>query len=122
MVSPLLNEDVLIQSLSVAPVDNNARQLQSGAFMLVLDAFDRKVTRDDFMTALAAAVGLHDKVGRLSVLTNIRAFAERNGKVSDVDLLAGEKEAQGLVLQAAADCVKMAHLLQKCPNDEDRVH
>lgn len=123
MTSPIVNEDMMLHFLRGDRTPANATRLSNGAALMLLDAFDRKVTRDQFIAAAGAALGLADACGRMALCNNIRDHAQLNDdKASLVDLEIALKATLGLVNNATNECTKMAHLLCQCAKDEDAVH
>ena len=124
MTSPVIDEDVMIEALKeAAPADigENTKRLRTGAQLLLLDAYDRKVTRDQFIAALGACTSLMDALGRHSMMTNVKDF-EQSGAVTKADIEVTLAGVTKLVQQSTAQCSKMAALVHQCPRDEDRVH
>lgn len=123
MTSTLVNEAMMLEFLRADRTPTNVTRLTNGAALVLLDAYDRKVTRDQFIAALGAALGLADACGRLSLCSNIRDHARDNDdKASLVDLEVAIHGVTNLVENATLECTKMAHLLQQCASDEDRLH
>lgn len=125
MTSPVLDEDVMMQALQI-PGDGElgvtATRLRSGASMLLLDAFDRDVTRDQFIAALGAAATLLDAVGRHEMMTSVKAFEQTKGVVTKVDIEVALGSIRQIIEVGVDQCTKMAGLLRQCPLDEDKVH
>lgn len=123
MVSPLIDENVMVQYLQLAEKDAPAAErLRSGAAMLLIDAFDRDITRDQFLAALGAAVQLIDAAAKHEMMTNVKAFQDTKGAVSNVDIEVTLHSVRQIMDVSCAQCVKMAGLLKECPLDEDPIH
>ncbi len=119
---PIINEDMLVEALDVTVKSDTIQQVQSGAFMLVLDAWDRKVTRDQFIAALGASQSLVDAVARVSLMMNVKKAHARNGGLSDVDIETALHGCHDTAKTANVECLKMVHLLKQCPLSEDPIH
>lgn len=122
MASTLVDEQVMQTMLAArysAQEDVTCR-LQFGGALLILDAFDRKVTREEFIKILEAAIDMTDVSGRVSAFHAIR---------KNVRLVTAPEVCDGAIvrLQEAAGkkadrCVELAKLLVQCPSDGDAVN
>jgi hypothetical protein len=124
MVSPVIDEKIMLDALTVKHVTGeNSRRIQVGASLLLLDAYDRKVTRDQFIAALGAASSLFDSVGRFEMIAAVKSYAKENGNCATlVDIEEALASVTKLVEQFTSQCAKMATLVEQCPKDEDKVH
>lgn len=125
MVSPLIDEAVLIDALKPADpdqLDENVIKLRSGAALLLVDAFDRKATRDQFIAALGAALGLSDIIARYETMMHVKMFEKEHGCVTKADIEVTMGSILPKVKAYTDQCAKMATLLQQCPLNEDKVH
>lgn len=126
MASPIINEDFMLLALkpveTVEPVGEVVARLHRGAAMLIIDAYDRKATRDQMIAAIVAGVELTDVVSRHIMLHNIKRFDELQGGVSKVDIEVAVDKTTKLIAHAVEQCAKMAALLKECPLDEDSVN
>jgi len=123
MTTPVIDEELMLKMLAELPAAQaGTARLRTGGAMLLLDAFDRDVTRDQFLAAVGATVSLLDMLGRYEMLNNVKAHYTAKGEVTRVDLEVAladiEKQLQGYTAQ----CTQMAKLLRECPLDEDKVH
>jgi uncharacterized membrane protein len=113
---------MIVGALKHPATIDNLRTLQTGAFMLIMDAYDRKATRDMMITALSAATNLLTELGKLYMIEHVRNAADTIGGVSPTQI---EDARQGLIKQihqTTRDAIAMADLLKQCPNDEDKVN
>jgi hydroxypyruvate isomerase len=125
MTSPTIDEDVMMEALKLPTAEElptSAQRLRSGASMLILDAFDRKVTRDQFLAALGAGVSLIDAIGRHQMLLNVKAFHQDKGVVTNVDIETALHSITQIIETGVSQCTQMAELLRQCPLNEDKVH
>lgn len=118
MTSPVIDEAVMLEALSTP----GGTHVRSGATMLVLDAYDRKVTRDQFIATLGAVVTLLDAVSKQEMMLNVKDFYKDKGAVTAADIEMALLTTNEALNVGCAQCVKIAELLQKCPFDEDKVH
>jgi hypothetical protein len=125
MSSPVLNENIMLEALKQSPPEalgENARRLRTGAVMLLLDAFDRKVTRDQFIAALGSATELIDMLGRFEIASNVKEFEATSGRVTKADIEVMIDRVTKQIAEFTAQCSKMAELVHQCALDEDKVH
>lgn len=111
----------LASTASHTELRENTRRLQAGASMLLVDAFDRKVTRDQFIACVSAALGLADALGHYDMMHAVKSYAEAEGTVSAADVEITMQELLGKVQQYTRECENFGKLLVQCPNNEDRV-
>jgi hypothetical protein len=121
MVSPIIDEEKMLKFFDAKVSAAGAMDIQSGAFLLLADAFDRRVTREDLKTYLSAALQVYDTVGRLSIVSNMRMFLREKGEISDADLMVTEQSLTRMVTGHVADCIKLAEVLRQCATDEDKI-
>lgn len=125
MSDPVIDEDVMMQALQMPGDDElatTATRLRTGAAMLILDAFDRGVTRDQFLAALGAATTLIDAVGRHEIMLATKRFDAEKGVVTKVDVEVALDGIKKIIESGVDQCVKMAELLKQCPLNEDTKH
>ena len=121
MAGTTLNEPLIVGMLNTAPAAEHGDTLRTAAFMVLLDAYDRKVTRTSFFDTARNALQLNEMMGRLESISDINASLTAN-------LLTTEKlqEAIGTVTGHADACRKsLLHdmgLLMECPEDVDTVN
>lgn len=121
MTSTIINEDQMLANLSVEASAANLQQLQTGACMVLLDAYDRKLTREQAEVYIRHSLHLFDVAGRFHAFNNAMAHYKETGAVTEVDLLQALAGCEGLVKKAVAEIIKLAHLLPECPDDKDTV-
>ena len=122
MASPKLDEDTMIAALKTPPSKEALRTLQAGAVMLIMDAYDRKATRDMMLTATSAATNLLSELGSLFLIERVRDVADAISGITPTQI---EVARQGLVERinkATMDAIAIADLLKQCPNDGDAVN
>ena len=117
----MLNEDLIVAMLGTMPVAEHGENLRTAALMVLLDAYDRRVTRDSFFDTAKNALQLNEMCGRLESITGVHSSLKAN-------LLTGEKlqEAISVVTGHADTCrkslLKDMSLLMQCPEDDDTKH
>lgn len=121
MPSPIIDEDQMMKYFDAKVTETGARDIQAGAFLMLADAYDRRVTRDDLKTYISAALQVYDQIGRLSIISNMRLFLRQNSRITDADLMVTENSLKHMVEGTVAECVKLADVLRQCRNDEDKL-
>lgn len=121
MTSALIKEEMMIEALSCTARAENETKLATGSLLMLLDAFDRKVTRDQFVAAATSALTCLDNIGRLCMVTAIADYVKSSGGLTRVDLETAKLTATGLLTHSTGEVLKMAQLLTQLSNDEDRI-
>ena len=124
MTSPLLDEDAIIATLDLLPANNEAEanRVATGALMLIIDAVDRKATRQQLLVAVGSALELVDALGRHQTVHRLVAHIQEAGPITAADMAGAEQSVAELVRTKGNECIKMARLLKQCPLNEDKVH
>lgn len=122
MSSPKLDENHMMAALRAPVTLETLRLLQTGAFMLILDAYDRKATRENMITAVSAATTLLTQLGKFYMVEQINEVRDIVDGVSPVQIEEARHGVRKLLGDAVRDAIAMAQLLQQCSEDEDRVH
>ena len=121
MSSTTLHEELIVAMLGTTPSSEHGENLRTAALMVLLDAYDRKVTRDSFFDTARHALQLNEMMGRLESISGVHASMKAN-------LLTAEKlqEAVSVVTGHADTCrkslIRDMALLMQCPEDEDAAH
>lgn len=115
------DEDIIIDALSQPTDDEDAHR--NGVFMALVAAWDRDITRDQFMAMASAVLTTSDRIGRLSMMHAIRAFLQQgNFRITPADVETAIASA-GKMLDASTDDVrKMAHLIKEMPTSQDAIN
>jgi hypothetical protein len=113
---------MMVAALKAPPTLESLRALQTGAFMLIIDAYDRKATRDAMLTAVSAAGTLLTELGKLFMIEQVRAAADIAEGVPLTAIEVARQELLKHIQRATKDALSMAALLKQCPNDEDKVN
>ena len=123
MSSPIIDEKLMTQCFAPLFGDNdNASRLTTGAALLLVDAFDRHMTRDQFRATVTSAVNLIDAVGSIRAITGTKNAMLENGGITMADIEVTLARLIGDIKLHAGACSRVAELLVECPNDEDMVH
>ena len=74
---PLIDENTLIQALLTEISPENIDKIRSGAVLSVIDAFDRRITRVQFLDILATALPLYDWLGSLQTVQRVDSINKK---------------------------------------------
>jgi hypothetical protein len=121
MADPLLDEANIIRMLSEPADLEHAEDIQAGAVQAVMDLYDRKVTREEFVGNLAIALQLYGMCSKLWILNNIRTVFARG----DLDADKFDRANHDLCATIGAQANVVAAVvkrLQECPTSMDQVH
>lgn len=125
MVSPILDETAIKAALEKPPrplIETNAQRLRTGAFLMALDAYDRRADRDAVVAALEAALNLATSLGMYNMMAGVKRYHQKNGGVSLADMERTFESLGPQVQQHAQQCAYMAEMLSQCPLDEDKIN
>jgi len=118
---PVVDEEFMVEALSTEVSPQTIARLQTGAMLLLIDAYDRKTTRGEFAQIADAAVKAYSQAAKLWLMTNIKAACDE-GYLDPAHVL----EAQCALIASVADMTgnarQLACLLKQCPLKEDKVH
>ena len=121
MSSTLLNEDLLAGMLAVPPSAESGPDLRTAALLVLLDAYDRRVTREAFFKTAKTAVQLCEMLGRLESTTGINASFTKGTLSAEMLLEALTK----ITSFAETHRNSLAHdvtLFMQCPEDGETVN
>jgi hypothetical protein len=121
MTSPRINEFKMLELLKMDARDEGATHLATGTLMVILDAYDRKVTRDAFVAIATAALTCNDNIGRVCAIQAILDAVAQHGKISALDLQIAKKDVDQYLAHSTGEVTKAANLLVQLPKDEDRI-
>jgi hypothetical protein len=116
MVSPILNEDIIVNLLSVKASVDTIPPLQHGALQALLDMYDRKVTRDVFIQNAVKCVALHTNMAKLHMLRNIQVLFEE-GTLGAASFERANNELTTLVEEDARQVIACVKEMMKCADD-----
>jgi hypothetical protein len=72
MADPLFDENHILSLLSVPINRDNIDAVQAGAVQALMDLYDRKVTREEFVACLAPCLVLYGQAAKLWILHNVK--------------------------------------------------
>lgn len=121
MSDPVLDEDFILHMLKVPVIADNIETIQGGAVQALIDMYDRKVTREEFIAGAAPCLGLYGQAAKLWMLHNVRDVFEAGNlelsKFTDAD----QRMTQILRKQCEV-VIELVKRLQECPTSASKVH
>lgn len=111
MTSALINEYKMLELLKMDARNEGATHLATGTLLVILNAFDRKVTRQEFIAMATAALTCNDNIGRVCAIQAILDGVEANGTLTRMDLQLAKKDVDGYLAHSRAELQKAAYLL-----------
>jgi hypothetical protein len=121
MADPILDEDGIRYLLKAAVSPDNVSELQAGAVQAMIDLYDRKVTREDFVEMLAPAIALYGSVAKLWILSSIESVFD-GGDLTKERFNTARIALSDLVRKQAETVIDHVKRLQECPTSQDKVH
>ena len=121
MSSTMLNENLVVAMLGSAPSADHGEDLRTAALLVLLDAYDHKVTRPDFFKMAKTALQMNEMMGRLESITGIsNSFKAEKLTIDKLeDALAtvtGHAEVFRMTL------IRKLGLMMQMPWDDDTKH
>lgn len=125
MSDPVLDEKRILAILTNEDpqegLDNTTCRLQAGALMAVLDAYDRKVDRDNFLLIMSQAVGLHSTASKRLLLDTIhKSFREE--ELTDAAFLVAEAQLNNMIKEKVKELAAFVTRLTQCANSGDAIN
>jgi len=121
MVSPVLNEDNIVMLLKAPAIPEATNSIQSGCVQTIIDMWDRKCTREEFIDRLQPALGLYGNCAKLWVLRNIEEVYKTN-ELSPERFEHAKEQLAEMIRLSTATLIDHVKRMQLCPEDEDKVH
>lgn len=121
MADPIINEFMILGVLDAKASEDTIDQLQYGAVLSTMDAFDRKIERRPFMEVAATSYKLHSLLARLASVADISRRLKDNLLTPEsldetMKQIAGAAEWQRVAL------MQKMNLVAQCPKTEDTIH
>lgn len=121
MADPVLDEDHIVQLLTVPVRADTISYLQQGAVQAMIDLYDRKVTREDFIEMLAPCIALYGQAAKLWILANIEAVHD-SGELDKARFIKARHGLAEIIQKQTASVVEVVEKLAACPTSQDKVH
>ena len=121
MADPVFDEEFINHLLRVTPSINTVDALQSGAAQALVDLYDRKVTREEFIACASQCLSLYSQTAKLWMLHNIKHTFDEHGLTAEKFELA-DKQMVELLTKQAQGVMAIVDRLMQCPTSQDKVH
>jgi hypothetical protein len=121
MADPVLDENIILALLDVAPDRENLARIQQGAVQALMDLYDRKVTREEFATAASPCLALFGQCSKMWMLGNIEENF-RAGFLDQPTFDEARKALQFLLGKQMETVTGVVERLRQCPLSTDKVH
>ena len=121
MTDPVLHEPTIMDTLDCRVDPVNTSRLQAAALLSLIDAYDRKLTRENFLVLAEAALGMHTQIGKFYMMSSIWD----NHKIGLLDGVMIEKAVHGtnaMALKAHDELFGLMKRVVMCPTSEDKVN
>lgn len=119
---PLVDEEFMLSALTNTKVGApTVARMQTGAMLLLIDAYDRKTTRNEFAIIANTVMMFYASAAKLWLMGNIRERADEGSL--DIEMMEGAVE--GLIDvcgRGMGDCRELAELLAQCPLKADKIN
>lgn len=114
-------EDAIVEMLNVPITAQTVETIQCGAVQLLIDLYDKKVTREEFCKDAAPLLELYGQTAKLWLLNNIHQVYKDHGLDEDRFAMA-EKGITALIAKGVERATDMAKALRECATDGDKIH
>lgn len=118
---PVLDEEGILELLRVPVQPETISALQAGAVQALLDLYDRKVTREEFIKSAAPCIELHAQAAKLWMLTNIWRV-HSSGDLTDDRFKVASEGLTNITTAAAARVHDIVSAVMQCPTSGDKIH
>jgi hypothetical protein len=121
MADPILDEDTIVALLKTPVSARNVNAIQAGAVQALIDLYDRKCTREEFVNLASPCIALYGQAAKLALLANVEIVYDSG----DLDKERFNRARDGLIdlvrkqTETVIDVVKR---LQLCAGSQDHVH
>lgn len=121
MGDPVFDEALIMDLLKSSVNRENTGRIQQGAVHLLVDLYDRGVTRDEFTTAASLSLSLYAQCAKLWVLGNIEEV-HQSGDLSPQRFKIAADQLEEIIRRQCIDAIEIVKRLQECPTSQDKVH
>ena len=118
---PQVNEEGCIFMLQQAINIETLPYHQNAALQVVLDLYDRKVTRGEFARGAGTAISFYSTLAKLNVVEQIKVLLV-TAPLDPVKLANTTEELTRIATDKAAALAKIMTLLSACATTQDAVH
>ncbi len=121
MADPVFDEDLIVDLLKSSVTRENTGRIQQGAVHLLVDLYDRGVTRDEFTTAASLSLSLYAQCAKLWVLGNIEEVNIAEGLTPE-RFKTASAQLEDVIRKQCLDAIEILKRLKECPLSTDKIH
>lgn len=121
MADPVFDESCVIALLQSTARPENVARLQTGAVQALVDLYDRKATREEFINNAGTCIALYGQVSKLWMLDNIEA-ANADGVLDKNCFETARRGLEDLIRHQSERVVEIVRRLQQCPTSTDPIN
>lgn len=121
MADPLINEPLCLMMLQQEINDETMPYMQNAALQVIMDLWDRKVTREEFAKSCGVAIMLHSTIAKLYVIAQTRELTVTEKLTLETIDTSTARLTEFATDKRVALGAIMERLMQ-CPTSEDSVH
>lgn len=121
MADPVLDEDYIMQLLRSPVTHETADLIQGGAAQALVDLYDRKVTRDEFVAACSRCLSLYGKASRFNMLQDVRVVFDA-GNLDKNSFDVADKGLRDAIRTQSEGLVDLVKRLMQCPTSRDPIN
>lgn len=120
MADPLLDEIEIMQDLHTPVTVSAVARLQQASVGVMMDIYDRKVTRDHYCAMLGPCISMYGAMAKLYVLNNVRKSFYK-GQVNAENLDEAIAELESNARSHIEHVKKVLAELRECPTSADPI-
>lgn len=121
MADPVLDEDLILYSLKCPCTKDYTQTIQAGAVQSLCDAYDRKMTRDEFTAAAAACLTLYGQASKVWMLHNVQEVFDA-GNLNTQAFVDADRRMTDLLRLQCEVVIELVKRLQACPTSKDSIN
>ncbi len=128
MTDPIIHEPTLLDHLDCTVGYDNVSRLQAASLMSLINAYDRKLTRDNFISLAERAMAMHSQMAKLFLMTGVcehhRINATREDGAEDftLALVRTHHDILNTATEVHTDLRRLVKMVTECPTTQDKVH
>ena len=121
MADPVFDERYIMHLLGAPASFENTEFHQTGAAQALIDLYDRKVTRDEFITSASQCLSLYSTTSKMRMLHRIKDVFDA-GDLNIEAFAKADAELKAVITKQTTYVLALVTRLMQCPTSEDNVH
>jgi hypothetical protein len=121
MVDAVLDEEHIVALLTCDIKVENVNRIQAGAVQTILDLYDRKTTREEFIKLCSPCIALYGQMAKLWMLHNMKHLY-LNGDITEERLDHAVVGMEGIITTQIETVIGIVRRLQECPDTGDTIN